>query len=645
MNESGRRIASEVDDRDVADLLYQNGVGTPALTCIAAGFMIAILPTARALDPVGLAVWFGAHVVIAAVRAVDIMRSKQRRRKPDWSGRAEILRYGAGVVASSVAWGAFPLLFFHDLDAGGRSTMATVLCILTGGSAAILGASPPLAVIFAAGALLPSSVLFLRAPGSENTLLGFGGFIFFALAVLLAALTHRGTMAAIRIARANERLNRELTSTQAALRESLETLEERIKERTADLEVEVRERERYSVELARLAMHDSLTGLYNRGTLAQKLLDVLDEAKRVCDPVAVLFLDLDKFKEVNDLHGHHAGDQVLREIVTRMTAIVPGDAMLARWGGDEFVFVHRASEASEAAEAVGERLRRSISTAIVVGGGETVNVGATIGIAVYPDHGATPDELIRAADMAMYTAKQDGRGQIRTFDQSMANALGRRHHLEQALHEAIASRALRLEFQPVVDAATRRCTSLEALLRWDSPAFGTVPPSEFIPLAERTGEINPIGRWVLDHACLAAASWPGNAAPAVSVNVSVAQIASGNLLDDVRGAIASSGLDPQRLRIEVTETLFASDHELTIPTLEALRAMGIRISLDDFGTGFSSLSYLGRCRSTRSKSTSRSSTTSPAVRARSSRRSSRSRARSASRSSPKAWKPRSRPRC
>ncbi len=384
----------------------------------------------------------------------------------------------------------------------------------------------------------------------------------------------------------------ELMKAKAALRESQASLEERIRARTAELELQAREKESYGLEVARLASRDSLTGLINRNTLADNLGAELERAETLDQSIAVLFLDLDKFKEVNDLLGHHAGDRVLREVVKRMNAVAPAGSTLARWGGDEFVLLHSLDGAAQSATVLGEQLRRKISEPVNVGG-ETVHVGASVGIAIYPDHGRTADELIRAADMAMYAAKQDGRDRVRTFDPSLADALSSRHILEQALREAVERGSMRLMFQPIVSAESWRCETLEALLRWQHPALGTISPSVFIPLAERTGEIVSIGRWVLHEACMAAASWQGEPAPSVSVNVSVAQVISGSLIDDVRAALTASGLDPHRLELEVTESLFAGDFERTaIPTLEALRAMGLRISLDDFGTGFSSLGYL-----------------------------------------------------
>ncbi len=603
-----RRNADEsvLVDRDVAALLYGHGVGGLFVTAVAGTAFVVVLPGLHA-QPALLA-WLSIMLITVVARALDLISGRKRRAKDDWNGRAEIRRFGRGVLACAAVWAIFPLLFFRELNGVERTTMAIVFSAMAGGSVTVLAAVRRLAIVYCAALLLPSSIMFLLTPGHENGVLGLLGIVFFAVMGSSTRVTHSATMAAIRLNRANqtlmadmdserrhtERANADLTVAQSALRETLESLEDRIRARTADLEREINERERYAAELARLASRDSLTGFYNRTTLTDRLSSERFRAERAGTAIAVLFLDLDHFKEVNDLKGHYWGDHVLREVADRLSAIVPSDAICARWGGDEFVFVLgnvERAKAGEAASAVATQLRRIVCGPISFGT-ETVRVDATIGIALFPHHGRTADELIRAADMAMYAAKESGRGRIRTFDPALAAELRERRLLEEALREAIPNDELRLEFQPIVDAANWRCQALEALVRWEHPTRGTIGPTEFIPIAERSGDIIPIGRWVLAQACAAAKSWPGARPPALSLNVSIAQIVGGTVLDDVRAALSASGLDAHRLHVEVTETLFANDHKLIIPTLTALRAMGIRISLDDFGTGFSSLSYL-----------------------------------------------------
>ena len=607
MNAPSRTLReNELVDRDVAQLLYEHGVGGLFVTAAAGTAFVFFLHDLK--SQFALVAWLSIMMLTVIARALDLVSSRKRRAASNWNGRVEIRRFRRGVLASAVVWAALPLLFFQEMNQVERTTMAIVLSAMAGGSATVLAPLKRLAIFYCGAMLVPASTMFLFSAESENVFLGLLGIVFFIVMASSSSVTHRAAMAAIRLNRANgalmadmdrerrrtEHANAELTIAQSALRETLETLEDRIKARTIDLEHEINERERYAAELARLASRDSLTGFYNRTTLADRLSSERLRAERANTSIAVLFLDLDNFKEVNDLKGHYWGDHVLREVASRLSALVPPDATSARWGGDEFVFVLSnlpAGEAAQRANAVAEQLRRSVRGPICFGT-ESVRVDATIGIALFPDHGRTADELIRAADMAMYAAKEGGRGRVRTFDPALAAELRERRLLEEALREAIGNHELRLEFQPIVDAVNGRCGSLEALVRWEHPTRGTIGPTEFIPIAERSGDIIAIGRWVLAQACAAAKNWPGVPQPAVSLNVSVAQIVEGTVLDDVRGALAASGLEAHRLQIEVTETLFASDHRLIISTLAGLRAMGIRVSLDDFGTGFSSLSYL-----------------------------------------------------
>jgi predicted signal transduction protein with EAL and GGDEF domain len=274
-----------------------------------------------------------------------------------------------------------------------------------------------------------------------------------------------------------------------------------------------------------------------------------------------------------------------------------GIAEIARWGGDEFVVAMPIETGSDAALTLGHSLRRGLASPLHAGL-ERVRVDVTIGIALFPRDGRTQDELIRAADVAMYEAKKSGRGRVVVFDHALASSMTERHRLEQALRAAVEGGELSLAFQPIVSARTGQCEALEALARWDHPQMGMIAPGVFIPVAEQSGQIQAIGRWVLGAACRAAALWPavmsGGRAPAVTVNVSVAQVLSGRLLEDVDTALRDSGLSPDRLQLEITESMFVSDHVRVTPVFEALRARGMRILLDDFGTGYSSLAYLGK---------------------------------------------------
>jgi diguanylate cyclase (GGDEF)-like protein len=578
-------------ERDVAELLYGHGIGALIITAVAAT-SLTVMRGPHASP--ALMTWLGVMLLIVVVRAIDLSDARSRRKSSDWNGRAETRRFIRGVLAGAAGWAVLPPLFFNEFSQVEWTTLAIIVCAMASGSVTVLAAEQWLVITFLGALLLPSSLMFFLTPGPQHALLGALGLISFLVLSSTSRVTHNATMTAIRLNRKNQALmvdmdgerrstehaNAELLVAQSSLRETLETLEDRIAARTADL--------------ARLASRDSLTGLYNRATLTNRLSAEIARSERTNASIAVLFVDLDVFKEVNDLKGHAWGDHVLREVANRLLQLVPLNSVCARWGGDEFVLIMSnlpADEAAQQADIVARRLRRSVRDDICLGT-EAVHIDATIGIGLFPEHGRTADDLIRSADMAMYAAKQSGRGRVRTFDPALAAALRERHFLEEALREAITKDELRLVFQPIVNATTSRCQSLEALVRWEHPTRGTICPNDFIPLAERSGDIVPIGRWVLERACIAAASWPGAPAPAVSLNVSVAQIVVGSVVKDVRAALSTSGLPASRLHLEVTETVFAEDHKLIIPTLVALRAMGISISLDDFGTGFSSLSYL-----------------------------------------------------
>ena len=372
-------------------------------------------------------------------------------------------------------------------------------------------------------------------------------------------------------------------------------------------ETEMAARLRTMQELARVASLDALTGLLNRTTLTERLEQMLAAAAANHTEVALLFLDLDGFKQINDVQGHKAGDAVLRVVAGRIAAAAaqaspPNSTHVSRWGGDEFVIVARvrdpdtADAPSDAVLLAGDILREA-SRPIDVDG-QTVRVGGTIGLATYPQDGLTPDVLVSAADAAMYNGKQCGGNIVRVYDPALADAVAVSASLEADLRQALRDQSLSLVYQPIVEMPGERCAAFEALVRWQHPIRGNIPPIEFIPVTEHSGLIGRLGQWVLDRACVEAAAWPGNHAdladtgPTVCVNVSLAQVISGELQQDVVNALERSGLPANRLQLELTESLVGADHMRIIPVLTAIRGMGVSIALDDFGTGFSSLSRL-----------------------------------------------------
>jgi diguanylate cyclase (GGDEF)-like protein len=384
-----------------------------------------------------------------------------------------------------------------------------------------------------------------------------------------------------------------------------EGLEQRVSERTVqlaasnrELEKEVAERKQVEEQLLHNAFHDGLTGLANRALFVDHLKLALGRAERHADyRFAVLFLDLDRFKVVNDSLGHMTGDQLLTGVARRLEAAMrPGDTV-SRLGGDEFtVLLDDLKDAGEA-EAVAGRLQKELALAFNLGGHEVFTT-VSIGIALSSPGYHRPEDILRDADTAMYRAKQLGKARYEVFDQAMHARAMDRLGLERDMRRAVERRELFLQFQPIVSLTTGSLRGFEALVRWQHPERGVIPPAKFIPIAEETGMIIPIGKWVLGEACRLMSRWQRlshlDAPLPMSVNLSCRQFLQPDLLEQVRGVLRETGLDPRNLKLEITETVVMENIETATHTLEQLRALGVELSIDDFGTGYSSLSYLQR---------------------------------------------------
>jgi diguanylate cyclase (GGDEF)-like protein len=344
----------------------------------------------------------------------------------------------------------------------------------------------------------------------------------------------------------------------------------------------------------RHAFNDSLTGLPNRALLLDRLELALARAERSDYDVTVLFLDLDGFKPVNDSLGHLAGDRLLIEVARRLKDCLRRGDTAARLGGDEFAILLGDLSDAERARSVAEKILEKLAEPFTLLGRELF-VSASIGIASGLEE---PEDLLRNADVAMYRAKGEGGGRFETFDRAMHAEVVERLDLEADLRRALERDELVLHYQPIVDLASGLVEGVEALVRWNHPSRGLLPPVEFVPLAERSGLVVPLGRWVLQAACLQAAQWQalhGVEAPSwVSVNLSGNHLLDPRLVDDVTRALEHAGLEPARLMIEITETVIVHDVGLAVERLEQLKQLGVRLAIDDFGTGYSSLRYVGR---------------------------------------------------
>ncbi len=352
---------------------------------------------------------------------------------------------------------------------------------------------------------------------------------------------------------------------------------------------DVTERRRSQHDAERLAMYDSLTGLSNRHRMSSHLentLAVFKQAKRSC---AVMMLDLDRFKQVNDTLGHPAGDELLQQVAERLGRVIEGGCELGRLGGDEFQVILPDIDDRGRLGEIATRVIEIVSQPYSLEGARCV-IGVSVGIAIAPYDGVARDELIRNADLALYAAKGGGRGQFRFYSTELHNEAETRRRIEEDLRDALVENQISLAYQPLVDTETNTVVAMEAVMRWNHPEIGPISPALFIPIAEESNQIAQLGEWALRHACEEAAQWPG--AIKVSVNVSPAQFANENLPVIVTQALANSGLAPGLLELELTESIFLSNSETTDDMFAALKGIGVRLALDDFGTGYSSLGYL-----------------------------------------------------
>lgn len=389
---------------------------------------------------------------------------------------------------------------------------------------------------------------------------------------------------------------------EAALREAHAALEQRVTERTEELsatvsqlQTEVAERLRAEQSIWQVAHHDSLTGLPNRTLLHDRLVQVLAGAQRNRQQAAVMFLDLDRFKHINDTLGHAVGDELLKTVAQRLSAVVRAVDTVSRIGGDEFVILLSEISGPDDAVLVAEKILVALKPTIAIAG-HVLRATPSIGISLYPADATEPIALMKNADAAMYEAKAAGRNTFRLFSPEMQERASRFFEMEQRLHQAIAGGQLELHYQPLIDWHRGAVAGLEALVRWRDPARGLVAPEEFIPIAEETGLIVPLGEWVIAEAMRQNRIWQQAGRPLlpIAVNLSPRQFRQQGLVDSLRRILLDSGQPANFLELEITESSLMQDTRETIAILDELAALGVRIALDDFGTGYSSLSYLKR---------------------------------------------------
>jgi len=353
--------------------------------------------------------------------------------------------------------------------------------------------------------------------------------------------------------------------------------------------VDLTEKRRSEQQVTRLAHYDSLTGLVNRVQMSEALEQILAAPRASDRTCTVLMLDLDRFKQVNDTMGHPAGDALLKQVAQRLERVIGAHGRCGRLGGDEFEVIIPGEQDRASLDHIAKEIISSLSQPYSIDG-QSVVIGASVGVALAPYHGTTSEDLIRNVDLALYAAKDAGRGVHRFYAEDLHSAAEERAELEQELREAIHTGGLTLYYQPIVYSASERIVGFEALMRWKHPRRGFISPEKFVPIAEDAGLIDQMGQWALRTACADLACWPESIRCAV--NVSPLQFSNPDLATHVANALAHSGVDPARLELEITESVFLGDSSGTDAMFAALKRVGVRLALDDFGTGYSSLGYL-----------------------------------------------------
>jgi len=383
-------------------------------------------------------------------------------------------------------------------------------------------------------------------------------------------------------------MRRDLARSHAALIQHQQTLETRVVQRTEELR-EAKEKSEY------LAHNDSLTDLPNRRMFTILLERGIAQARRYNRELAVMFVDLDRFKNINDTLGHGAGDQLLQETSKRLIGCLRASDTVARLGGDEFVILLSEIASAADVETVASNVLQAINRPLTLAGHE-IRISASIGVSVYPSHGDSDELLMKHADVALYRAKGDGKNTFRVFAEKMNSQSFERLALESSLRLAYERSEFQIYYQPKLVVGANRMTGMEALLRWQNPDLGVVSPAKFIPIAEETGLIVLIGKWVLRQACVQNVAWQKAGFPklSIAVNLSPRQFTDEHLLSDVTSILAETGLDPELLELEITEGMLMQNTERSIEVLSALRTIGVKLAIDDFGTGYSSLAHLKR---------------------------------------------------
>ncbi|BDX05826.1 EAL domain-containing protein [Planctobacterium marinum] len=595
---------SSIQDKNCADavtILYRNSYGGHVVNFLASSVLaFAFYNEQSHYDKL---IWFAFMASLLTCRLLDscyftfylngtIVESKAAQYKQ---------RFFTLVMATAIIWAIYPFLVFDTLDTLEFTATAIIYAALAGGSVTVLSADKRIARLYSLFMLLPLSILSVMSDEAIMQTLGTMGFVYAAVMFVSATQASKFTSDAISLKNQNVVLLGQVEKEKEAVRESNQKLCEAMDELNKvneQLEEKVHQRTR---QIIKLNKQDSLTGLLNRAAILESLETRIGQSIEHSTGFFLLFVDLNNFKKINDSLGHDAGDKVLRSVAATLLAINQKVA-IGRWGGDEFVIVQEcedvASDKTHTSVSSLEKQARDFSQQLMqrIGGipvpGESDSfLSASIGIALFPTHSINANELIHMADIAMFEQKYNRVATPVMFDSAILHSLNEKEKLKIGLEQALEKRQLRLEFQPIVDIKQQKILSFEALARWKFNDID-VPPAIFIELAEKQGLIVEIGEWVLVQACLSASRWQMQQNAGVSVNISTHQLLHVNFIRSVQHALTVSGLAPEKLNLEITETVFCGDIDQARKALQEVKTLGVTIAIDDFGTGYSSLSQI-----------------------------------------------------
>ncbi|WP_158768758.1 bifunctional diguanylate cyclase/phosphodiesterase [Paraglaciecola sp. L1A13] len=576
-----------VNSQDAAKLLYSNTTAGCLITlasssALAFGFSDSLVSSTKII-------WWGCMLLVLIPRQLDgIFWQRKIQPRSDFDGDAAQRRFGIGCLTTAIVWASLPLLTFDKLNLIEFSTMVIVLSSMAAGGQSILAANSRIAISYALILLIPISLLGITSQDDFRILLGGLGLVFGIALVFTYSKAVKFTLESIntrnmylamgeQLREEKQQLglvNQELSQAYDRLNVVNNTLEEQVIKRTE--------------RIAKLSYLDPLTKLMNRKAFTQTLSKLTTRAAQSHSDLALLFIDLDGFKKINDTMGHQVGDSVLQEITRRISAFADSNK-IGRWNGDEFLVALPYSD-SQTAQAIASAMISSISQAIVINN-NSMHVGATVGIAMCPEHSTQAAELIQFADLVMCEQKATSNRVPTVFSSELQQRIVASQTILEGLQHAIERHQLYLCYQPIICAKDNTFGSFEALLRWDF-ADRFIGPDQFIPLAEKSGLIISIGAWVLNRACMDASHWQHAHNAAVSVNVSVIQLMDDSFIRALDNALRSSGLPPDRLHLEITESIFVDNKTKIKQQLKEIQARNIQVSIDDFGTGYSSLSQL-----------------------------------------------------